>query len=249
MAILYTGISLTVVSLISLIGVFTLSLKLLGLQKLLLYLVSYAVGGLLGDVFIHLLPETFKRIGFSITVSLLVLFGIILFFVLEKFLRWQHCHVPTSEEHRHPMVALNLVGDAIHNALDGMIIASSFMAGPAIGFATTMAVIFHEIPQEIGDFGILVHGGMSVRKALWYNFLSGLSAFAGALVVFMFGTQVENFSAYILPVTSGGFLYIAGSDLIPELHRHEAAHLSVSFGQLVCILAGIAVMALLTLVR
>lgn len=248
MCILYTFMSLIVVSLISLIGVFTLSFRLQRLKKLLLYLVSFAVGGLLGDVFIHLLPETFEKIGFNITVSFLVLFGIILFFVLEKFLRWQHCHIPTSTEHKHPMIALNLIGDAVHNFLDGMIIAASFMASPAIGFATTMAVVFHEIPQEIGDFGILVHGGLSVRKALWYNFLSALAAFVGALVVFAVGPQVQNLSAYILPVTSGGFLYIAGSDLIPELHQHEV-RLSVSLGQLVCILAGISLMALLTLVR
>ena len=248
MAFIYTFVSLIVVSLISLIGVFTLALNPERLKKLLLYLVSFAVGGLLGDAFIHLLPETFEHIGFNITVSFLVLFGIILFFILEKFLRWQHCHVPTSQEHKHPVVALNLIGDAVHNALDGMIIASSFIVSPAVGFATTLAVIFHEIPQEIGDFGILIHGGLSVRKAMWCNLLSALAAFIGAFIVFIVGPQIQNFSAYILPVTAGGFLYIAGSDLIPELHQHDA-RLSVSFGQLLCILLGIGVMALLTLIE
>ena len=241
----YTFLSLAVVSLISLIGIFTLSLKPERLKKLLLYLVSFAVGGLLGDAFFHLLPETFERMGFNITVSCLILFGIILFFILEKFLRWQHCHIPTSQEHQHPVVTLNLIGDAVHNALDGMIIASSFMVNPGVGFATTLAVIFHEIPQEIGDFGILVHGGLSARKALVCNLFSALAAFVGASLVLFIGPQMENFSLYILPVTAGGFLYIAGSDLIPELHQHEA-RLSASLGQLMCILLGMGVMSLLT---
>ena len=129
-----------------------------------------------------------------------------------------------------------------------MIIASSFMVSPAVGFATALAVIFHEIPQEIGDFGVLVHGGLSVRKALWYNLLSALAAFAGAVLIFALGPHVDNLLIYILPVTAGGFLYIAGSDLIPELHEHDA-HPAVSLGQLACILLGIAVMALLTLIE
>ena len=225
-----------------------LALNPVHLKKFLLYMVSFAVGSLLGDAFIHLLPETFEKIGFNMTVSFLILLGMILFFILEKFLRWQHCHIPTSSEHQHPMVALNLIGDAVHNAFDGMIIASSFIVSPSVGFATTLAVIFHEIPQEIGDFGIFVHGGLSVRKALWCNFLSALAAFAGAVAIFLVGSQIQNVSMYILPVTAGGFLYIAGSDLIPELHRHEF-HLSVSFGQLVCIILGISIMALLTFIE
>lgn len=248
MPILYTFISLVAVSLISLVGVFTLSLKVERLKKILLYLVSFAVGGLLGDAFLHLLPETFESIGFNSTVSFLVLFGIIIFFILEKFFRWQHCHIPTSTEHKHPLAAMNLVGDGLHNLLDGMIIASSYMVSPATGVATTLAVIFHEIPQEIGDFGILVHGGMTVRKALWFNLLSALAAFAGAAIIFIFGAQAANLSVYILPVAAGGFLYIAGSDLIPELHQHDVK-ISASCGQLLSILLGISVMALLTFVE
>lgn len=244
MAIFYTLSSLVVVSLISLVGVFTLSLNPERLKKIILYLISFAVGGLLGDAFIHLLPETVEALGFDLRVSFLILSGIILFFILEKFLRWQHCHIPASEEHSHPVVALNIIGDAVHNALDGMIIAASFLVSPAIGLATTLAVILHEIPQEIGDFGILVHGGLSVRKALLYNLLSALSAFIGAFAVFALGPNIQNFSIYILPVTSGGFLYLAGSDLIPELNRCEI-RLSASLGQLACILLGISIMALL----
>lgn len=248
MPIVYTFASLVVVSLISLIGIFTLSLNVERLKKMLLYMVSFAVGGLFGDVFLHLLPEISEEVGFNMTTSLLILLGIVLFFVLEKFLRWQHCHVPTTTAHRHPVVALNLIGDGVHNAMDGMIIAASFMVSPAVGFATALAVIFHEIPQEIGDFGILVHGGLSARKALVYNLLSALAAFAGALLIFALGPHVGNLFIYILPITAGGFLYIAGSDLIPELHEHDT-HPAVSLGQLACILLGIAVMALLTLIK
>ncbi|HLF17394.1 MAG TPA: ZIP family metal transporter [Candidatus Omnitrophota bacterium] len=245
---LYTFLALTAVGLISLVGVFTLSLKPERLNKFLLYMVSFAVGALFGDAFLHLLPETFEEIGFNPTTSFLILLGIILFFILEKFLRWQHCHVLTSHDHEHPVATLNLIGDGVHNMLDGMIIASSFMVSPTIGFATTLAVIFHEIPQEIGDFGVLVHSGFSIRKALWCNFISALAAFVGAFLVFIVGPQIENLSVYVLPVTAGGFLYIAGSDLIPELHRHDV-RLAASFGQLASILGGIAVMALLLLIE
>ena len=244
MAILYTFVSVTVVSLISLVGIFTLSLQPERLQKMLLHFVSFAVGALLGDAFLHLLPETFEKIGFNIPVSLLILSGIILFFMLEKFLRWQHCHVPTTEKHPHPMAMLNLVGDGVHNALDGMIIASSFLLSPTVGFATTLAVICHEIPQEVGDFGVLVHSGLSVRKALGYNLLAALTAFIGAALVLVMGRWIQDFSVYLLPVTAGGFLYIAGSDLIPELCQREVRPLT-SLGQLANILLGIAVMLVL----
>lgn len=245
MPVINTIVALTAVSLFSLVGVFTLSLKPERLKKFLLYMVSFAVGALFGDAFLHLLPETIEEVGFNLTTSFLVLLGIILFFMLEKFLRWQHCHVPTSHEHTHPVATLNIIGDGVHNMLDGMIIASSFVVSPTIGMATTLAVIFHEIPQEIGDFGILVHSGFSVRKALWFNFLSAMAAFIGAFLVFLIGPGIENLSVYVLPVTAGGFLYIAGSDLIPELHKHDVK-LTASFGQLASILGGIAIMVLLT---
>lgn len=247
MAILYTITSLGIVSLVSLVGIFTLSLNPQRLNQLLLYLVSFAVGGLLGNVFFHLIPEAFEKVGATSLVSFFILMGMIIFFTLEKFLRWQHCHIPTSAEHRHPVVTLNLIGDAVHNTFDGMIIAASFLTDPSVGFATTLAVIFHEIPQEIGDFGILVHSGLSMHKALWYNLLSALSAFAGAALIFVLGAQLKDSFIYVLPLTAGGFLYIAGSDLIPELHRHDVRP-QAALGQLMCIACGIGVMGLLTLI-
>ncbi len=244
---LYIFGSITVVSLISLIGIFTLSFKQNFLQKILLFLVSFAVGGLFGDAFIHLLPEAFRRLGINLTTSLLVIGGVFLFFILEKFLRWRHCHVLDSKEHSHPVVALNVVGDAAHNFTDGMIIAASYAVSVHLGIATTLAVILHEIPHEIGNFGVLVHCGFSIQKALLYNFLSALTAFLGAIVVILIGPYVQNFSIYLLPVTAGGFLYVAGSDLIPELH-HDARP-SQSLWQFLFIALGVSMMMLLLLLE
>ncbi len=242
---IYIFLSVTVVSLISLVGVFTLSLSNDILKKILLYLVSFAVGGLFGDALIHLIPESFEKITPAPIASFCILGGILIFFILEKFLRWQHCHIPASQEHTHPVVALNIVGDSFHNMIDGMLIAASFLMSVPIGITTTIAVILHEIPQEIGQFGILVHGGVSVRRALLLNFLSALAAFAGALIVLLIGTHVAAFTVYLLPITAGGFLYIAGSDLIPELHHGHEVSIRAALGQFFCIILGIGLMAAL----
>ncbi len=245
----YTIAGILLVSLISLVGVFTLSFKREFLKRILLFLVSFAVGGLFGDALIHLIPESFEAIDSQVTVSLCIISGILIFFVLEKFLRWQHCHIPTSEEHTHPVVTLNLVGDAVHNLIDGMIIAASFAVSVPIGVTTTLAVILHEIPQEIGDFGILIHGGLSVKKALMLNFLSALTALVGAVISLTAGPLIKDYFAYLLPITAGGFLYIAGSDLIPELHHGSDMKWSTSLGQFLAIVLGIGLMASLVLLE
>ena len=201
------------------------------------------MGGLFGDAFIHLLPESFQELGTNLSTSLYVISGILIFFVLEKFLRWRHCHIPTSEEHMHPLATINLVGDAVHNLIDGMLVGASYMVSLPIGIATTLAVIMHEIPQEVGDFGVLIHGGLSVKKALALNFLSALTAMLGVILAIVLGSEIEGFSLSLLPIAAGGFLYIAGSDLIPELH-HEVKVLR-SLLQFVMILLGVGVMALL----
>lgn len=242
---LYTLVSVLIVSLISLVGVFTLSFKTERLKDIVLSLVSFAVGGLFGDALIHLIPEAFEQLGSGPVTSLFIVLGVLLFFVLEKFLRWQHCHIPTSEHHIHPVSMINLIGDAVHNFMDGIIIAVGFSASPSIGIATTLAVVLHEIPQEIGDLGILIHKGLSVPKALTLNFLSALMAFAGAIFALMIGPHVTAFTAYCLPITAGGFLYIAGSDLIPELHHGEDNRVSTSVKQLGFIMFGVGVMLLL----
>ena len=240
---LYTLVSVALVSAVSLIGVFSLSLDQERLKKILLFLVSFAVGGLFGDAFIHLLPQSFEKLGANLSTSLFIVAGIFIFFVLEKFIRWRHCHIPTSEDHPHPVVTMNLVGDGVHNLIDGMLIGASYCVSIPIGIATTLAVVLHEIPQEIGDFGVLVHGGLSVKKALTFNFLSALTAILGALISLVIGPHSTDYSLSLLPITAGGFIYIAGSDLIPEL-QHEVK-LSNSIGQFIFLILGIGIMALL----
>jgi len=244
---LYALISVIIVSLISLIGIFTLAINSNILRKVLLLLVSFAAGALLGDVFIHLLPEVVEEFGFSLEVSLYVLVGILIFFVLEKVVQWRHCHTPTSKVHVHPVVFMNLIGDGLHNLIDGMIIAGSYITSIPLGIATTIAVILHEIPQEIGDFGVLLHGGFKRAKALLFNFIFALFSVLGALIVLAIGSAIENFPMIILPITAGGFIYIAGSDLIPELHK-TCVPASKSVAQLIAFVAGMFVMLLLLLV-
>lgn len=241
---IYIFVSVLIVSLISLIGVFTLALNKEVLRKMLLYLVSFAVGGLFGDALIHLIPESFAVISPAPIASFCILGGILIFFILEKFLRWQHCHIPASSDHVHPVVALNIVGDGFHNMIDGMLIAASFLASVPIGITTTVAVILHEIPQEIGHFGILVHGG-SGSTSLVVKFFLGVDVFLGAFIVFLVGSQAALFSIYLLPITAGGFLYIAGSDLIPELHHGHEVSVRAALGQFTCIVLGIGLMAIL----
>lgn len=238
-----TLISVLLVSLISLIGIFFLSMKQTTLSKILILLVSFATGALFGDVFIHLLPELATK-GITTASSLYILAGIMLFFILEKFVQWRHCHAPTKEHHHvHPLATMNLVGDGLHNLIDGMIIAGSYLASFPLGIATTIAVFLHEIPQEIGDFGILLHAGLTRGKAIFFNFLSALMAMVGAIFVLTI-SSTQNILSIILPITAGGFIYIAGSDLMPELHR-EKCEAKGSLLQLIAILAGIAVMYLL----
>ena len=240
-----TIFSVLVISLISLVGVIAFALKSNKLQKILIHLVSFSAGSLFGDAFFHLLPtaaETYPAWPIS------VVLGILFFFILENFVHWRHCHVPTSHKHPHPVGIMNLVGDGFHNLLDGMIIAASYMAGAAVGVATTLAVILHEIPQEIGDFGILIHAGFKKTKALVLNLVSALLAVLGAVIVLVLGAKISGFSAALIPFTAGGFIYIAGSDLIPEL-RKQCAPLPKIFSQFLMFLAGIVLMYLLLFIE
>jgi len=242
----YTLLSVLAVSLISLVGIFSLLISQKTLEKLTLFLVSFAAGGLFGDAFIHLLPEAVENYGFEAKVSLGILGGILTFFILEKFIAWRHCHIPTSDKHPHPLASMNLIGDGVHNFIDGVIISASFLVSFPLGIATTIAVIFHEIPQEIGDFGILMHGGFSKTKALAFNLLSSCAAIFGAIFALVFSLQISGFIGFLIPFAVGGFIYIAGSDLIPELHKETK--LSKSILQLVSFLLGIGVMSALKII-
>ncbi len=241
----YTLISVFIVSLISLVGVVTLSINEYRLKKWLTYLVSFSAGALLGDVFLHLLPEI-SEISFGAKEGLYILLGLVIFFVLERFILWQHRH-GQHEEHVHSLVYLTQVGDSLHNFIDGLIIAGSFLAGPHVGIATTIAVIFHEIPQEIGNFAILLHGGWSKNKALLYNFVSALFAVLGAVIVLLFFKSQAGAPVWLLCLGAASFIYISLSDIVPQLHLETVA--KKSFWQLIWFLAGIAAMALLLLLE
>ncbi|GIW59698.1 MAG: hypothetical protein KatS3mg087_0764 [Patescibacteria group bacterium] len=231
-------IAVLLVSLISLVGFFTLGLNIRMLKKVTFLLVSLAVGALFGDVFFHLLPEVAHN-GFSQEMGFGVIVGILIFFGIEKFVHWRHCHEPVSEMHTHPLAIMNVVGDGLHNFLDGFLIAASFAVSPEIGIATTIAVALHELPQEIADFGVLVHAGLSVPKALLLNFGSALMAVLGVFV-FSLVQDVELLEALMVPIIIGGFLYIAGSDLVPELHKETKWQRSLM--QLVAVVMGLALM-------
>ncbi len=233
--------SILVVSLTSLIGVCVLALHTAALKKIMLYLVSFSTGALLGNVFLHLLPEMVHMTGEE--GFLLVLVGLLLSFIIEKFIHWRHCHSLECDGHVHPVGPLVIIGDAAHNIIDGILIATAYLVSIPLGVATTTAVFLHEVPQEFGDFAVLIHSGMSKSKALLFNFFSALTAFIGAALVIVLTDAVEGIEHILVPLAAGNFLYIAGSDLIPELHKESRA--SKALLQLVCMVAGIGLMMML----
>ncbi|MAG37801.1 ZIP family metal transporter [Candidatus Pacearchaeota archaeon] len=239
----YSIVSVLIVSLMSLVGIFALSIEPKKLRKVLIYIISFSAGALFGDAFLHLLPETVEKVGFGANVGLYFLLGIVIFFVLEKGIHWQHCHGHLTDEtgeHVHAFAYTNLVGDGLHNFLDGIIIAASYLISMPAGIATTVAVLLHEIPQEIGDFGVLLHGGFTKGKALLLNLGTALLAILGAIVVLLLGS-VSGIEIVLVPIAAGGFVYIAGSDLIPELHKHSQK-IGQGILQLIAFLLGIGVM-------
>lgn len=240
---LYTFGSIAVVSVLSLTGILLLSFREVFFRKYIPLIISIAVGALLGDAFIHLIPEAL--VGDNTTsMSLLIIAGILLFFMLEKFLHWHHHGEDTETSHIHPVGRLVLVSDIIHNFLDGVIIAASFMVSVPVGLATTLAVVLHEIPQEVGDFAVLLHAGYTKRRAIFLNFLTALSAFFGAMLFLAIGEYAASLTAYFVPLAAGGFIYIAVADLIPELQKTK--RFQDSLYQLVAVIIGVAAMAALT---
>ncbi len=242
----YSLLSVLVISLISFAGLLVLAVTVEKLKKILFFLVSFAAGALLGDAFLHILPELIEDKGFGLDVSLYLIGAILIFLILERVIRWHHYH-HVSEEDKHPIGYLNLIGDGFHNFIDGAMIAASYLVDIKLGLVTTIAVMLHELPQEIGDFAILLHSGFTKTKALVFNFLSGLVALLGAVLVLWLGSQVQEIIWPLLALTAGGFIYIATVDLIPELHKET--HLGKALMQLLSFLLGIGLMLLLMLVE
>lgn len=214
----YAIFSVIIVSLLSLLGAAFLVIKRSWLTRMMSPLLALSSGVLLGSAFFDLIPESLKLVPNQAMVF--ILFGIVSFFSLEKILQWHH-HVEGDYVGESKSVGyLSLFGDGIHNFVDGTIIAASYLVSPALGISATIAVIAHEIPHELADFTILLHSGMRSKQALFYNFLSATTAIIGALIVFVVNTQA--FINVLIPFAAGNFLYIAMSDLIPELHRRRS---------------------------
>jgi len=243
----YALASVILVSLLSLIGLAFISVAEEKLKRIIFFMVSLAVGGLFGDAFIHLLPESFERIGSKLQASVFVLAGIFAFFVLEKFLLWRHQHVLESDHPIHPVGYMNLLADGAHNFIDGVIIGASYDVSLHVGIATTLAVVFHEIPHELGNFFVLLYAGFTKRKALFFNFVSALFAILGTVMSLSIGSRVAEFSSIMLPLAAGGFIYIAGSDLVPELNKEST--LGKSVVQMLAIGVGVGLMFVLVMLE
>lgn len=180
------------------------------------YFVSFAAGVMLATAFLDLLPESLKQ-GVTNSIFISLLLGVVTFFFMERFVIWFHHHDDMHSSN--PTSILILMGDSFHNMLDGVAITAAFLTNPAVGVATTLAVAAHEIPQEIADFSILIAGGMKKSKALFFNFLSALTALAGAIGSYYFLNTLQKMLPLFLAFSTGMFIYIACSDLIPDLHK------------------------------
>ena len=244
------------VSLTSFLGILFFLVNERTIRRSLLFLVALSTGALFGDVFIHIIPEVAEETPDFGRAMLYVLAGIVFSFVIEKIIHWRHCHELPGHEchdhdhlhdhhHHHHVGVMALIGETVHNFIDGIIVAAAFMVSPAVGISTTIAIVFHEIPHEIGNFAVLLHSGFSRLRALKFNALSALSGIVGTLVTIYAGAITESAATFLLPFAAGNLLYIAGSDLIPELHRNRRPVQGII--QLFSMLVGIGSMYLMVL--
>lgn len=235
--IFYALISVLIISLLSLVGIITLFFKKNKLEKIIFFLVSFSAGALFGVAILHLLPEAISQDSSIIKIGIYFLSGILAFFILEKIIHWRHCHIQTSKKHPHNFGIMNIIGDGVHNLVDGLIIGSSYVISIPLGITTTISMIAHEIPQEISDFGVLLYAKFTKKKALLFNFLSACLAILGTIIALILSGHIEGLSTFLIAFGAGGFIYIAGSDLIPELHKETK--IKKSLIQLIGIILGI----------
>ncbi len=251
----YILISTFLISLISFVGAVIFFLREEFLNKILLILVSFASGSMLGSAFLHSIPEAIEEVGSERTslfkIFLFVILGFCAFFIFENFIKWHHHHVKSHQElgqdprpdarFKH-FSYLILISDGIHNFMDGLIVAGSFVVSIPLGMVTSLAVALHEIPQEMGDFGVLIHSGFKKAQALLLNFLSAIFAILGGITGFLLAERIGEAIIFILPLAAGSFIYISCSDLIPEI-KHKAS-LQESLTNFLVFLSGIAMMFL-----
>ena len=231
------------IALIAFIGVFTLAMREQLLNKILIILVSFSAGALMGGAFLHLLPESIEKSG-NANILIFVLVGFVLFFIIEKVLHWRHCHKGKCDVHTFHY--MNLIGDSVHNFIDGLIISASFIISIPLGFTTTIAIAAHEIPQEIGDFGVLIYGGFEKKKAIVLNFIVALTVVAGGVVGYFISKSIEQVAVYLLPFAAGGFIYIAATDLVPEIKKE--LDIKKSMATIFVFICGISIMWLVKFV-
>ncbi len=217
-------ISCFLISLCVWIAVLFLFFKKEKLSKITMFLVSLSAGALIGGAFLHLLPEASEKME-SEKLFFVVLFAFVLFFLIEKLFHWRHCHKENCEVHSFGYI--NLVGDTLHNFIDGLVIASVFLVDFKLGITTTLAIALHEIPQEIGDFGVLIHAGFNKTKALVLNYVVAMSVILGGVVGYFAAFYIDGVIVYLLPIAAGGFIYIAASDLMPEIRKESNLKKSV----------------------
>ena len=237
--VLFEIIAATVfVSLLSLVGIVLFLFAKKRMEGILFFLISFSAGTLLGAAFFDILPEAVEGAAHPEGVLELAFAGLIFAFVVEKIIHWHHHHAGSEKEHHHPLGMLTLVGDGVHNFFDGVAIAAAFLVNVPLGITTTLAIALHEIPQEIGDFGLLLYSGYSPAKALAFNLLSALAAVVGGVAFYLFSSSVAHAESYALALTAGMFIYIASADLMPELHKEKGTRASAL--QLFLLLAGAA---------
>lgn len=248
MTLLFIILATFLISLISFAGAITLFLKEKILEKILLILIAFSAGSLLGDAFFHLIPEAIEESGIEneksiLSIFIYLTFGFCVFYVLESFIHWHHHHGTRHSEIK-PFSYLILFSDGVHNIIDGLIIAVSFVVSLPLGIASAIAVMSHEIPQEIGDFSLLIYGGFKKKKALFFNFLSGIFAVLGGILGFLISGKIENSIVFLLSFAAGSFIYIACSDIIPEI-KNKKEGLLKSLLYFLFFLAGLAMMILI----
>lgn len=245
---IYAILSVVAVSLLSVVMATPFFFKKKIPKNVLLLLLSLSVGTLLGSVFIHFLPESFGHEA-SILTSLYVLLGFIIFFILEKLVHMHHNHKCMGDiencahSHAYHIAPINLIGDAIHNFIDGLVIAAAYLVSIPLGLAATISILFHEIPQEMADFGILLYSGLSKAKALLFNLASAATAILGTIIGLAIANSIEGFTHIIIPFAAGNFVYIAASNLVPELHRQ--CKIKDSLIHILAIIVGIIIMLML----
>lgn len=243
MELLWAILSVVAVSLSSVIAAIPLLIKKKLPSSWLLALLGVSVGTLIGSVFIHFLPESISH-GYTLGLAINLIMGFLAFFLIEKIIHFNHKkNLDHGHSHAYHLAPMNLIGDAIHNFIDGMVIGGAYLANTAIGFAATISIIFHELPQEIADFGILLYSGFSKKKALLFNLLSAGTAILGTIFSFFIYSKVSSFTEFLLPFASGSFLYIAASNLIPELNRSDK--IKDMLIQSLTIILGVSIMVLL----